>query len=130
MHLYGNDMTQENTPFEVGLGWLVHLEIPKDFIGRKALEQQAETSTKQKLVCIRMEEKAIPRRGYTVQAMQMKPLSGGLPVEDGHPTLETGIAFALVISANSKIGSKLYVNIRGKQRSCSVVRRPFVKGNK
>lgn len=129
MHLYGNDMTQENTPFEVGLGWLVHLEIPKNFIGRKALEQQAETSTKQKLVCIRMEEKAIPRRGYTVQAKN-ETVVGRITSGGWSPTLETGIAFALVDLTNSKIGSKLYVNIRGKLRSCSVVRRPFVKGNK
>lgn len=126
MHLYGNDMTEETTPFEVGLGWLVHLEIPKDFIGRQALEKQAEGTVSQKLVCIKMEEKAIPRRGYTVKdkngAVAGKITSGGWS-----PTLEAGIAFALVNQENSQKGSKLSVDIRGKQCTCCVVKRPFIK---
>ena len=33
MHLYGQDMDSETTPLDAGLGWLVHLEMPKEFRG-------------------------------------------------------------------------------------------------
>ena len=31
MHLYGNDLDSKTTPFEAGLGWLVHLEMQTQF---------------------------------------------------------------------------------------------------
>ena len=50
MHLYGSDMDTTTTPLEVGLGWLVHLEMPKPFIGREVLEQQTATGAPRRLV--------------------------------------------------------------------------------
>jgi aminomethyltransferase len=41
MHLYGSEMDASTTPLEVGLGWLVHLEMAKPFIGREVLERQS-----------------------------------------------------------------------------------------
>lgn len=41
MHLYGSDMDAATTPLEASLGWLVHLEMPADFIGRDVLERQS-----------------------------------------------------------------------------------------
>ena len=126
MHLYGNDMTEETTPFEVGLGWLVHLEIPRDFIGRKQLEQQAESNTSRKLRCIRMEEKAIPRKGYKIQDANGEVV--GMITSGGwSPTLEAGIGLALVNLSSSKLGTKLSVEIRGKKNACKIVKRPFIK---
>ena len=49
MHLYGNDMTAETTPFEAGLGWLVHLEMSTQFIGRDILENQSKEGIKKAL---------------------------------------------------------------------------------
>jgi len=40
MLLYGSDMDETTSPLESGLGWLIHLEMPKEFIGRKTLEDQ------------------------------------------------------------------------------------------
>jgi len=37
MLLYGSDMDETTSPLESGLGWLIHLEMPKEFIGRKTL---------------------------------------------------------------------------------------------
>src|SRR5207244_12802105 len=35
---YGADMTIENNPYEIGLGWTVNLEKPSEFIGKAALQ--------------------------------------------------------------------------------------------
>ena len=37
--LYGNDIDEEHTPFEAGLGWIVKMD-KADFVGRVALERQ------------------------------------------------------------------------------------------
>ena len=66
MHLYGMDMNAETTPFEAGLGWLVHLEIPADFVGRQALEQAAESGPSKRLVGLKLQGRAIARHNYPV----------------------------------------------------------------
>ena len=129
MHLYGNDITEETTPFETGLGWLVHLEMPKDFVGRKCLEEQAEGTIQQKLICIKMDERAIPRRGYNIQASNGEVV-GKITSGGWSPTLEAGIAFAFVNQRESKCATRLSVDIRGQQIPCKVVKRPFVRGRR
>ena len=129
MHLYGNDITEETTPFETGLGWLVHLEMPKDFVGRKCLEEQAEGTIQQKLICIKMDERAIPRRGYNIEASNGEVV-GKITSGGWSPTLEAGIAFAFVNQRESKCGTRLSVDIRGQQIPCKVVKRPFVRGRR
>jgi len=47
---YGSDMTLENNPYEVSLGWLVDLTKKADFIGKKALAKIKKEGVKRKLV--------------------------------------------------------------------------------
>src|SRR5207245_8946738 len=47
---YGSDMTLENNPYEVGLGWLVDLGKKADFVGKKALAKTKTEGVKRKLV--------------------------------------------------------------------------------
>jgi len=55
MSLYGQDMDDQISPLEAGLGWLVHLDRKKDFIGRSVLEAQKAVGLTKRLVGIRME---------------------------------------------------------------------------
>ncbi len=49
---YGNDMTLENNPFEIGLGKYCDLDQEADFIGKDALKRIAAEGVTQKLVGI------------------------------------------------------------------------------
>lgn len=125
MHLYGQDMNADTNPFEAGLGWLVHLEMPADFIGRQALEQAAETGPNKRLVGLKLEGRAIARHDYPV-------LHNGEPVGvitsgTWSPTLEEPIALASIPTGLAKLGTSLSVEIRGKAQPATVVRRPFYK---
>ena len=125
MHLYGQDMNADTTPFEAGLGWLVHLEMPADFIGRQALEKAAEAGPNKRLVGLKLEGRAIARHDYPV-------LHNGEPVGvvtsgTWSPTLEEPIALASIPTALAKLGTNLSVEIRGKAQPATVVRRPFYK---
>jgi len=125
MHLYGNDMDATTTPLEASLGWLVHLEMPADFIGRGALEAQTAAGVKKRLVGLKLQGRAIARHGYPV-------LLNGEPVGEvtsgtWSPTLGEAIALAYVPAAAAKVGSELAVEIRGKAEPAVVVKRPFYR---
>ena len=60
--LYGDELTDEITPLEAGLGMFAKLD--KDYIGRDALAAQKAEGLKRKIVGIELKDKAIPRHGY------------------------------------------------------------------
>lgn len=125
MHLYGNDITLDTTPFEAGLGWLVHLEMPHNFIGRKALEKQAEEGTQKKLVGIKVQNKGIARKGYPV--LYNSETVGIVTSGTWSPTLKEPIALAYVPSEIAKVNTQLEIEIRGKKHPALVVKRPFYR---
>ena len=125
MHLYGHELDEHTTPLEAGLGWLVHLEMPKPFIGRQVLERQSAEGVSRKLVGLKLQGRAIARHGYPV-------LHEGTPVGEvtsgsWSPTLEEPIALAYVPAALAKPGTELAVQIRGKAEPAVVVKRPFYR---
>ncbi len=125
LHLYGNEMDASTTPLEVGLGWLVHLEMPKPFIGREVLERQSAEGVGRRLVGLELAGRTIARHGYPV-------LWNGEPVGEvtsgsWSPSLGKAIALALVPAAAARIGSELAVEIRGKAEPAVVVKRPFYR---
>ena len=125
MHLYGQDMDADTNPFEAGLGWLVHLEMPADFVGRQSLEQAAETGPAKRLVGLKLQGRAIARHNYPVLHEGTKV--GIVTSGTWSPTLEVGIALAYVPPNLTKPGKELSVEIRGKSQPATVVRRPFYK---
>jgi len=130
MHLYGNDMDATTTPLEVGLGWLVHLEMPKPFIGREVLERQTASGAPRRLVGLQLQGRAIPRHGYPVHAADAPAGSDpiGVVTSGGwSPCLEAGIALASVPADHAKLGTPLAVEIRGRLEPAQVVKRPFYR---
>ena len=125
MHLYGMDMNAETTPFEAGLGWLVHLETPVDFVGRQALEQAAESGPTKRLVGLKLQGRAIARHDYPV--LHNGETVGVVTSGTWSPTLEEPIALAYVPTALAKLGAELSVEIRGKAQPACVVKRPFYR---
>ncbi len=125
MHLYGNEMDSTTTPFEAGLGWLVSLEMQSDFIGRKALEKQAERGIKQKLIGLEMEGKAIARHGYTI--FHEEVMVGKITSGTWSPTLKKAIAMGYISKDLAYIGNKVEVQVRGKKHPAKLVKRPFYK---
>jgi len=130
MHLYGADMDATTTPLDVGLGWLVHLEMPKPFIGRAVLERQTSEGVTRRLVGLKLQGRAIPRHGYPVLAAGAA--AGATPlgtVTSGgwSPSLEAGIALAMVPADLAQVGTELAVEIRSKAEPALVVKRPFYR---
>ena len=125
MHLYGSDMDASISPLEAGLGWLVHLEMPADFIGRAALERQTAEGVKRRLVGLKLQGRAIARHGYPV--VRNGETVGEVTSGTWSPTLGEAIALAYVPIEAAKIGTELAVEIRGKAEPALVVKRPFYR---
>ena len=125
MHLYGNDMDAATTPLEASLGWLVHLEMPADFIGRAALERQTAAGVERRLVGLKLQGRAIARHGYPV--LWQGAVVGEITSGTWSPTLGEAIALAYVPAAAAKVGTELAVEIRGRQEPALVVKRPFYR---
>ena len=123
MHLYGNEMNADTSPFEAGLGWLVHLEMPANFIGRETLEKQAKEGIKKRLISLKIHGKAIGRKGYKL--IKNNTTVGSITSGTWSPTLGEAIAMGYVPLELAKIGAQITVEIRGKQHVATIVKRPF-----
>jgi aminomethyltransferase len=125
MALYGQDITDETTPLEAGLKWLVHLDEVGDVIGRAALEKQLQEGVPQRLVGLQMQGRNIARHGYPV--VHDGEAIGTVTSGTLSPTLGYPIALAYVPSRHAKIGNTVEVEIRGKAYPAQIVKKPFYK---
>ena len=119
--LYGNDIDETTNPLEAGLGWITRLN-KNDFLGRKAL-LSAKRKLKRKLVCIKMKERAIPRKGCPI--LINDKLIGEITSGTMSPTIGEGIGIGYVNLDYSKSGIEFDIDIRGKLKSAVVIKPPF-----
>lgn len=119
--LYGQELTNEITPFDCGLKWTVKMN-KEDFIGKSSLSSY-EISKKSFKFSI---EKGIPRSGYPIKdnsGAQVGIVTSGTM----SPTLGKGIAFAS-INATVSLQEDLFVEIRKMTSKCEIYKKPFYTG--
>ncbi|MCF6319201.1 MAG: glycine cleavage system aminomethyltransferase GcvT [Proteobacteria bacterium] len=121
MHLYGQDMNDEISPLECGLGWTVRKENP-DFIGSKALTALREKGIARKMTGVVLTERGVLRHNQTL--IDNNGITGVITSGSFSPTTEMAIAMAIV---DKNIGDSVKVQIRKKQFSVKLVKLPFVK---
>ncbi len=125
-NLYGNDMTEETTPLEAGLGWITKFKEGKDFIGRDVLEKQKEKGVERKLIAFTLSERGIPRQGYKIVNSDDEEI-GEVTSGTMSPTLKIGIGMGYVRSEYAKIGTEVFINVRNRNLKAEVVKPPFRK---
>lgn len=123
--LYGNDLWEETTPLEAGLGWVTKLD-KGDFVGREALQAQKASGIPRKLVGFVMQERCIPRHGQTIVGADGEPV-GVVTSGSQSPTLNRGIGLGYVpnTSEHTTPGATIYVEQRGKRFTGIVHKPPF-----
>jgi glycine cleavage system T protein (aminomethyltransferase) len=125
MPLYGNELDLATNPFDAGLGRVVKLEKPGDFVGRAALEKAARTGPARSLVGLIVEGRGIARHGYPVLAGDRR--TGVVTSGTQSPTLGVPIAMAYVAPGDAEPGTVVDVEIRGARVSARVVALPFYR---
>jgi glycine cleavage system T protein (aminomethyltransferase) len=134
MPLYGNELGPDITPFDAGLGRVVKLDKPGDFVGRAALAERADTAARRELVGLVSQSRRVPRHGYEVlwDASPCGRVTSGAP----SPTLGVPIAMAYMepdVARQAREDdaegkpSRLAIDIRGRAEPAELVRLPFYR---
>ncbi|KAL9055331.1 MAG: hypothetical protein Q9162_003638 [Coniocarpon cinnabarinum] len=133
MCLYGHDISEDTTPVEAGLSWV----IAKDrrsaggFNGSDVILRQLVPRSKggagveKRRVGIMLKEGAPPARdGALIEGKgeQLGAVTSGAP----SPTLGRNIAMGYVRDGWHKSGTEIEVVVRGKRHAAEVVKMPFV----
>lgn len=122
--LYGNELNDETTPIEAGLGWVTKLD-KGDFLGKEILSEQKANGVSKKLAGFEMIDRGIPRHEYKVfnaEGAEIGVVTSGTM----SPMKKTGIGIAYVKPEYSKTGTEIFIEVRDKKLKAQVVKMPFV----
>jgi glycine cleavage system T protein (aminomethyltransferase) len=130
MPLYGNELSAQVTPFDAGLGRVVVLDKPGDFVGRAALAERAQAPPRQVLAGLIAGSRRVPRHGYPViwDGVSCGTVTSGAP----SPTLGVPIAMAYLDteaagSARDDTDGRLAVDVRGRPEPARITDLPFYR---
>ncbi len=122
--LYGNDINDETSPIEAGLGWIT--KFTKNFVNSDNLKKQKEEGVSKKLIGFELTERGVPRQDYNIVDVNGTKI-GVVTSGTMSPSLKKGIGMGYVTKEFSKKGSKIFIKVRKKQIPAIVVRPPFYK---
>jgi len=125
MPLYGNELDRTTNPYEAGLGRVVKLDKPGDFVGRDALARVARDGPARRLVGLSVTGRGIARHGYPV--LDDAGRTGTVTSGTQSPTLGRPIAMAYVAPRDADPGTMLAVEVREQPVAAEVVPLPFYK---
>lgn len=120
--LYGDELSEEITPIMAGLSMFVKLD-KDEFIGKEALAKQKAEGPSKKVIGIELQDKAIPRHGYSV-------LKDGQPIGEvttGYHSISTdkSVCMALIDAQYAVLGTSVEVQIRKKTFPGVVCKKQF-----
>ena len=122
--LYGNEITDETSPLEAGLGWVT--KFTKEFTNSENLKAEKEAGVKNKLVGFELIERGIPRHDYEIVDKDGNVI-GKVTSGTQSPSLGKGIGMGYVPKDFSTEGSEIYIRIRKNDVLAKVVKMPFYK---
>lgn len=121
--LYGNDIDENTTPIEAGLGFVVKLQKDR-FIGKEVLLKQKTEGPKRKRIGIKMMEHGIPRLGFEIHLTNGEKI-GQLTSGTFSPLLKSGVGMGYVETSHALEGALVNVNIRSKMSKAKIAAFPL-----
>jgi aminomethyltransferase len=122
--LYGNDINDETSPIEAGLGWIT--KFTKEFTSSDLFKKQKDQGVERKLVAFELDERGIPRHDYDIVDGNGQKI-GIVTSGTMSPSLGKGIGLGYVPTVLSSVGSKINIQIRKNAVPATVVKLPFYK---
>lgn len=120
--LVGQDTDAESDPYEVGLGWMVHLDKP-DFLGRQALAELAARDPRERLVGFTADPAPVPPEGAAV--VREGTWAGRVTSCRRSPTLGRVIGLAWVPADLARDGEVIEISFDGARVHATVHLPPF-----
>ena len=122
--LYGNDIDDNTSPLEAGLGWIT--KFTKPFVNDSALKEQKEAGVSRKLVGFELTERGIPRKDYEI-VNEAGEAIGVVTSGTMSPSLKKPIGLGYVAVPYLAEDKNIFVQIRNKKVKAQVVKLPFYK---
>ena len=126
MPLYGNELSRDVTPYEAGLGRVVKLDKPADFVGKAALAERAAEGPRLTLAGLAMRSRRVPRHGYPVLDSDGERIG---TVTSGAPSATLGYPIAMAY-LEPGTPPPFGIDIRGRAERADVVELPFYDRSK
>ena len=130
MPLYGHELTTSTYPAQAGLGRVVNLAKPTDFVGRTASEE-GPAGDAPVLVGLVSAGKRAGRAGYQIfRSPDATEAEGVITSGALSPTLGYPIAMAYLPPALARLDTEVFIDVRGTRAPATVIALPFYKRRK
>ncbi len=123
--LYGNDIDDQTSPLEAGLGWITKLK-KGPFNSSEIFKKQKEEGIDQKLVGFKVLERRVPRNGYQIVDENDTEI-GRVTSGTQSPSLGIPIGMGYVKKAYASPDTAIFIVAGKKKVPARVVRPPFLK---
>ena len=124
--LYGNDINDQTSPIEAGLGWITKFNNNKDFIDKPLLLKQKSEGVDKRLKGFVMIDRGIPRQHYEVVDASGK-IIGEVTSGTMSPMMKQGIGMAYLSKGFWKTDTEIFIRIRNKDLKARIVDLPIYK---
>lgn len=124
--LYGNDLNDETSPIEAGLGWITKFAEGNDFTQRAHHEEIKSNGPTKRLRGFEFLDRGIPRQHYDVCTAEGEVI-GEVTSGTMSPMLNKGIGMAYINTAHAKFDSEIYIKVRKNLVKAKICRIPFYK---
>ena len=121
--LYGNDIDDNTSPLESGLGWIT--KFTKEFTNSANIKALKDAGVKRKLVGFKMIDRGIPRHDYPIKDAAGNVI-GKVTSGTQSPVLSIGIGLGYVTTEHSTVGSEIFIEVRGKALKAQVNKLPLI----
>lgn len=122
--LYGNDINDETSAIEAGLGWITKFVDENKFVGYELWQKQKEEGVQKRLKGFVMDERGIPRQHYKVVDAEGNEI-GEVTSGTMSPIINKGIGMAYLNKGFWKTGTEIFIQIRNKTIKATVTKPPF-----
>lgn len=121
--LYGNDINDETSPIEAGLGWIT--KFTKNFTNSDYHKSLKENGVSKKLVGFEMLDRGIPRQHYPI-LNETGEVIGEVTSGTQSPSLNKAIGMGYVKTEYAKSDTEIYISIRDKAIKGKICKLPFL----
>lgn len=121
--LHGHELSTEITPLEAGLGWVVKLELPTEYVGQRALRELQAKGLKRKLTGFVVKDKRIARQGYEIVDSNGKRVG---EITSGTMSPHVGAPVAMGFLDTTVTAPTLFAVIRNENVPMEIKPVPFV----
>jgi aminomethyltransferase len=122
--LYGNDINENTSPIEAGLGWITKPET--ECIGSEIFKNQINNGIKKKLVGFKLKNRGIPRVDYKIYDSSNIEI-GVTTSGTFSPVLKKGIGLGYVNFDSLGNSTDIYIKIRDEFIESEIIKPPFIE---